>query len=286
MKVYRVLAIGGLLAAAPLRAQENPFDLPSGSLKSAHIVYDLMSKGKPVPGARAEAGVSGNRWAMRTVSPFEYEGKTDTMRILMVETRDSQYTWTATGSDRGGGMAGPTLRPHLAREYMALDAAGKARFRKNLKLLASSAAGAEGWKDVEQYTSTLGDKAGSETVAGQRCDVYRTAQAQTCVLPQAPRIFLRSADKEQQVDYVAKHVTLNGPLPPSLSAIPKGIRWEKGDIYDDADFVMAIWTQKKESDPTELSPATVTRFAIRYLASPQATSELPRMENGQLPPQQ
>ena len=33
-----------------------------------------------------------DRWIMESVMPFEMAGKKDTMRMLMVTTRDSQYT--------------------------------------------------------------------------------------------------------------------------------------------------------------------------------------------------
>ena len=66
---------------------------------------------------------------MRMKTPFEIGGKKDTAHMLAVMTRDSHYKYNAMGKQPGEWEVSPTLRPHLAREYAALDAAGKARFR-------------------------------------------------------------------------------------------------------------------------------------------------------------
>mgnify|MGYP006189712317 CR=1 FL=1 len=57
-------------------------------------------------------------------TPFEIGGKKDTAHMLAVMTRDSQYRYNAMGKERGDAEASATLRPYLAREYAALDAAG------------------------------------------------------------------------------------------------------------------------------------------------------------------
>jgi hypothetical protein len=287
MRSDRLAVLFGLVLSAPLSAQENPFAFTGGGVKSAYIVYDMVSKQPSAGTGTYEVGVTPDRWIMRIVSPYELAGKKDTMRALVVTSRDSQYTYTGMGG-QGEGAVSPTLRPYLEREYAALDRVGKGRFRQNLKL----AAEASGSSDADRFPWLTGEKAGSETVAGYKCDVYKSEKSSACVLPQAPAVMLRWNSEKDGVNLVAKKVTLNGPIPPALSVLPKGISWKKKP-YDDADFVMNIWALKKQSDPAAVPPSTLTQFAVRYLASPQAGPELREMqaasgeasESGQAPPE-
>jgi hypothetical protein len=59
--------------------------------------------------------------------------------------------------------------------------------------------------------------------------------------------------------------------------LPKGLKWKKKSVHD-ADFLMNVWTLKKQTDPEGVPPATVAQFAVRYLASAEATSELRAMQ--------
>jgi hypothetical protein len=94
-------------------------------------------------------------------------------------------------------------------------------------------------------------KTGSETVAGHKCDVYKTKTVTVCVMPQAPGVMLRWASPKNGVDMVARKVTLNGPIPPAVTVLPEGLKWRKKAV-DDADFM--------------------AQFAVRYLATPEATT--------------
>jgi hypothetical protein len=273
MRVEITLVLGSVLAALPLAAQDNPFALTGGSVKTAYIVFDVSGKEKQAPGGSYEMGVAADRLIIRIVTPFEVAGKKDTVRAVVVTTKDSQYSYNSMGSAAAEGEVSPTLRPHLAREYAALDAAGKTRFRENVKL----AAAASGSSDADAFITLIGDKTGtSETIAGHKCDVYRTKTSMACVVPHAPMVMLRWQDAKQGVNLVAKRVTLNGPLPPALSVLPKGVSWKKKPA-DDADFITNVWALKKQSDPEAVAPATLTQFAVRYLASPQAGTELRQM---------
>jgi hypothetical protein len=82
MRCDRVIVLGGLMAAAPLAAQENPFAFTGGGVKTAYIVYDIIGKEKSSAGSSYEVGVAPDRWIMRMVTPFEFGGKQDTMRVL------------------------------------------------------------------------------------------------------------------------------------------------------------------------------------------------------------
>lgn len=270
-------AILALLLPGSLAGQDNPFALTGGSVKTAHIVYEMSSTKQQQPGVSPayEIGVAPDRWIMRMTTPFEMGGKKDTMHMLAISTRDSQYTYNRLGSERGEGEVSPTLRPHLAREYAALDAAGRARFRQNVRL----ATDLDGSSDADAFVTLFGEKAGSETIAGHKCDVYRWKKSSACVIPGAPMVMLRWVDASQGMTLVAKRVTLNGPIPPALGVLPKGVRWQKGEP-EDADFISNIWSLKKESDPGATPPATIAQYVVRYLASPQAGAELREMGAG------
>jgi hypothetical protein len=278
MLTPRRAAILALLLPGTLAAQDNPFALTGGSVKTAYIVYEVSAQ-KQQPGANPtyELGVTADRLAMKMVTPFEMSGKKDTMRVLMVATRDSQYTYTQLGSQPGEGQVSPLLRPHLAREYAALDGAGKSRFRQNLKL----ATELDGGSDADAFVTLFGEKTGSETIAGHKCDVYKMKKSSACVVPDAPMVMLRWADPRQGTTLVAKKVTLNGSIPPALGVLPKGVRWKKEEP-DDADFIMNVWSLKNQSsDPSTTPPATIAKDAVRYLASTQAAAELREMGAGQ-----
>ena len=272
-----LVPFGILLAASPLAAQDNPFAFTGGSVKTAYIVYELMNKEGAVQGTTWESGVAQDRWIMRMVMPVDLGGKKDTMRSLIITTRDSQYKYNTMGSQGSDAEVSPTLRFHLAREYAALDAAGKARFKENLKL--GTADNSSASDDMDAFIMLTGDKVGSETVAGHKCDVYKRKTFTACVMPQAPMVMLKWSDQKQNINLVAKKVTLNGPVPTVASVRPKAIQWKKGS-YDDADFIMGIWTLKKQTDPETVPAATLAQFAVKYLASPGASAELQEMSGG------
>jgi hypothetical protein len=277
MRRHSVVVFGILMAVSPLAAQDNPFAFTGGSVKSAYIVYDMTSKEGPVQGATWESGVAPDRWIVRMVMPVDLGGKKDTMRSLAITTRDSQYKYNTMGSQPAEGEISPTLRFHLARAYAALDAGGKARFKENLKLGTSDNSSAS--DDMDAFIMLTGEKVGSETVAGHKCDVYKRKGFTACVVPQAPMVMLRWSDEKQGISLVAKKVTLNGPIPTLASLRPKGLKWQKKP-YDDADFILGIWTLKKQTDPSAVPGATLAQFAVKYLASPGTAAELKEMNGG------
>jgi hypothetical protein len=276
MRYEMLFAVSGLAAAMPLAAQDNPFALTGGSVKSAYIVYQVTGKNQQGAGTSWEVGVAPDRWLMRMVMPLEIAGKKDTARTVFATTRDSQYTYSSMGSEQAHAEVTPLLRPHLAREYAALSSQGKARFLENARLLADS----DNSSDIDQFVTLFGKKTGSETIAGHRCDVYQFGQKTTCVIPGAPLVMLRWTDPKQGLTMVAKKVTLNAPLPAASTILPKGVKWQKEAEPDDADFVTGIWTLKKQSEPTGVAPTAIAKFVINYLASAEAGKELREMGVG------
>ncbi len=281
MRCLGVMVCKTDLLVAPLAAQDNPFAFTGGSVKSAYIVYNITSAEKgAAAGASWEIGVAPDRWIMKSTMPFELAGKKDTMRMLIVSTRDSQYTYTVMGKEREGKVS-PQLRPHLAREYAALNTAGKARFSENVKLLTNSGSSGMGSSsDANSIITLTGQKIGSETIGGHKCDVYKREEVTACVIPGAPLVALRWSDTKQGLSMVAKTIKLNTPLPQSISVLPKGVRWKK-EPHDDADFIMGVWSLKHpDQDPEQVPGAKLAKFAVGYLASAAATTELREMTAG------
>jgi hypothetical protein len=273
MRLVVLVSVASLLSPVALTAQQNPFALTGGSVKSAYIVYDVKTTKQQGPGmgpVSYELGVTPDRWMLRIVTLFQIAGKKDTMTSLMVSTGDSQYTYIKMGSERGEGEVSRIMRRDLAREYAALDAGGKARFKENIKLVTQSSGSSDA---ADQVITLAGQKKGSETIAGHTCDVYQRGEVTACVLPQAPMVILRWTDGKQGTTAVAKKITLNKPVPTAAAFLPKGIRWKKTG-YDHDEFVTEIWGRKKQSDPETVPPATLAKFAVGYLASPQASQEL------------
>jgi hypothetical protein len=276
MRCDGMMVCCGLLLAAPLAAQDNPFAFTGGAVKSAYIVYDVATKQKGAAGASWEIGVAPDRWVMKSVMPVEMGGQKDTLHSLVVATRDSQYKYTRMGSQRGEGEVSPLLRPYLAREYAVLNAAGKARFKENVKLITTS-----GTSDGDTDLITLtGKKTGSETVAGHKCDVYQQEHVTACVVPGAPMVMLRWKDEKQGVNIVARKITLNQAIPAAASLLPKAVRWKR-QAYADADFILGVWSLKKpDSDPATVPGSTLAKFTVGYPASPAAAAELREMGMG------
>jgi hypothetical protein len=131
--------------------------------------------------------------------------------------------------------------------------------------------------DANSLITITGQKLGSETIGGHKCDVYRRKKVTACVVPDAPLVVLRWSDEEQGLSMVAKTIKLNSPLPPTVGVLPKGVQWKK-EPYDDADFIMGIWGFKHpEQDPEKANGAAMAKFAVNYLASPSSTAELREM---------
>jgi hypothetical protein len=89
-------------------------------------------------------------------------------------------------------------------------------------------------------------------------------------------VMLKWANEKDGVNLVARKVTLNGPVPPAAAVLPKGGTWKQKE-YDDADFVMEIWALKKQTDPAAVPAATLSKFAVGYLASAGTAAELREM---------
>jgi hypothetical protein len=280
MPIPRRAAIAALLLPGSLAAQDNPFALTGGAVKTAYIVYDITAQKQQQPGAAGGSyalGVAPDRWILKMAVPFEIGGKKDTLQSLSVMTKDSQYTYNRMGSQGSEGEVSATLRPHLAREYAALDAAAKTRFRQNVKLATEMGGGS----DADAFVTLFVEKTGSETIAGHKCDVYRWKKSSACVIPGAPMVMLRWMDPSQGVTLVAKKVTLNGPIPPALGVLPKGVQWKKSPEPKDADFITNVWALKHQDNPAAGPPAVMAKDVVRYLASAQAAAELKEMGAGQ-----
>lgn len=265
----RVFAASALivLTAAPLAAQEqNPFARTASSIRTAHVVYDVLKDGKPVANARAELGISGDRLGFQTVLPLP--GQAEPMRLFRLEAGDTVYLQSG-----GPGEAELSLRRHLAAAYEKLSAAERRRLRENAKLFQET--GEQGASELDVLTA---ERTGTETIAGQTCEVRRTGGQTVCVLPGSPGVALRGP--VGGLELVARSVTLNGAVPEHLVNVPKGVRWRRVDGLDYGEFAQSVWGMTRDSDPAEVAPATLATEALRWLASADAAEMLAEYAGG------
>jgi hypothetical protein len=67
-------------------------------------------------------------------------------------------------------------------------------------------------------------------------------------------VFLSWLD-EDGTKITAKKVALNAPVPAPAAVLPKNVKWSQKGYDEDAEFAGQIWSEKKESDPGQVSPA-------------------------------
>ncbi len=90
---------------------------------------------------------------------------------------------------------------------------------------------------------------------------------------------LRWSDKNGTT-MVATKVVLNGPMPPALGVLPKGVKWKQDEGFEGGDFAMNIWSYKHPEATDMPTAAQVGGFAVKYLATPAAAAELREMGGG------
>ena len=154
MLTPRRAAILALLLPGSVAAQDNPFALTGGSVKTAYIVYEVSAQ-KQQPGAAPtyEMGVAADRMIMRMVMPFEAGGKKDTLRSFVVATQGlpvhlQQDGWPA--KRRGERRLEASLGPGVC----GAGCSGKARFRENIKLATQLGGGS----DADAFVTLFGEQ--------------------------------------------------------------------------------------------------------------------------------
>lgn len=266
------LAAPAFAATSVAAAQQNPFAIAAGPVKSARITYQVANDGKPAP-TTSEMLISGEQAVIRMTGVQAVGGKRDSVYIYMRMTRDSVFRWTGMGKARSPGEAAASLRSHLATGYAALDAAGRQRVLDNLRRLAQ--AKGEGFDEV---APTIGVPAGKGSYAGQSCDRYRFERAEFCVLQGSNTILLYWS--EGRMTYTATSVKLNSALSAADLAPPAGVRF-RPTREPEADEIFGQIYGLENPDAEEMPTlADVGRTVIRFLARPDAVQRFQEAMGG------
>jgi hypothetical protein len=253
--------------AAPLHAQANPFVASSGPYRAIRVTY--ATAGSTAIGqatAAMDLVVSANTIASRTTIKATVNGRPMTQQIVKILGPDS--TW----DDQGVATPPPTVnaepRGALAREFDALDAASKRRLLDNLRRLPRSAT-----EELDVLPSAIGTRRGSSTVAGQACDEYDVHGDIVCVLPRAPAVALRMVARGETQALSATKVVLDAAVTPAELRPPVGRRWTREPCG--CAWLEEVWFTHGHENATAAPPLReLARFAVRWLASAEATKEL------------
>jgi hypothetical protein len=202
--------------SARLTAQQNPFQMSAGNVKSALIEYTLS--GDQV--GTEELAISNGRRATHTTATTHVFGKDVKTDRLDIATPDSLYTIDLAKHE---GYGVPSQSGVMADEYSKLSAADKQRFQTNTQGIAGIFAQSFGLGALSQSSAR-----GQETVAGQSCDDHSFGSLSFCSLTGAPGIPLRSESEVLCIHTVqeATSAVINGPVPTDRFQPPTGINWK------------------------------------------------------------
>lgn len=211
-----VLVLAATMALAPgLAAQDNPFKLATTGTPAVSVSY-TMSGDLTGEGAYAS---DGRRTVNHSRQTGKFFGRTTTTESWALTTRDSIYS--ADLVDRKGTvMANPM--PAMARAYDALDRDAKRRLHENMAEMSTLLARA-----FTMSSLGLGEKTGTRTIAGERCDERAFGGFTVCDMQKAPGVPLHLSGSLLCVRYeqTATQVTLGAP-PAGAFSTPEGIRWQ------------------------------------------------------------
>lgn len=233
--------LASLVLVSVAAAQPNPFKLPKSNLK-ARVTYQLSGD----QNGTAETAYDGDRMMTTSTGTIKMMGKEQKASSWMMVTADSMFT---ADLDKKEGSAGPNLIPLYAKAYDQLDGGGKQRFHANIKEMGALMSKAF---NVNSFSS-LGNKLGDETVAGEVCENREFASFTVCSMKKNPMLSLKTAGDLVcfRFEQTATSVSLSSP-PASTWSLPAGVK-----------FV-----------PMPMAADSAARGFVGYLASQQLTDSL------------
>ncbi len=233
---YALALVGAGLVAMPLSAQENPFKLATAHPPALSVSY-TMSGDLAGEGALAS---DGRRTVNHSRQTGRFFGRTTTTETWSLTTQDSLYS--ADLVDRTGTVMGNPL-PAMARAYDGLDRDAKRRLHANMAEMSALLARA-----FTMSSLGLGEKTGTRTIAGERCDERSFGGFTVCDMQKAPGVPLHLSGSLLCVRYeqTATQVALGAP-PAGAFTRPEGVRWQPL--------------------PGQQNPDSVARAMIHYLSS-------------------
>lgn len=236
------LILGGLLAApGPSTAQQNPFKLDRGKLRSVEVHYDMTGD---LAGTGMTALADG-RLVTSSTSTGKFFGKESTTKSWALVTPEWMYSGDPT---TGRGTKMPNMLAVMAKEFDVLSRDEKKRAVQNMADLAEAMAQAFGGSMLR------GEKEGKRTIAGEECQEHVFGGFSTCSMTKAPEVVLHSSGKMLclRFEQMATSVKLDGAVDPAVFELPAG---------------MTFTTPEGMT-----APDSIARGFVRYLAS-EATSD-------------
>jgi hypothetical protein len=263
---------------APAAAAQNPWGIDLGSYRSVAVVWkgagNIEMDGRVLGSGSASGEGLFTPTAMRMSM---------TISATMQGTTTGGTVWSASSaetesSDNGGDTVTvePSFRALLAREFDALGAAAREKVLANVRILGEVAA-----DELDAAPYATGEKTGSATIAGQRCDVFTTGEASYCLLSGAPAVMLRFAAAEGGYETSATEVRFNVAVPASAWAPPAGkvvVRRTAAEAMEDRRWAADLYAERNDgNEPPSL--AALAKFVMRYLSTEDLEEE-PEEEPG------
>lgn len=212
------------VCAAPVLAQQNPFQLPK-KVKPVQVTYEYAGD---MTGTGTQA-MAGDRSMSRSTMTGRFFGKTTTTETWTLLTPDSMYT---ADLSKKTGTRQPNMLPHMAQAYDDLAKADKQRLHQNMQDMADLLGQAFGTKIMG-----AGEKVGTKTYAGQTCEERRFGNWSVCNMTTAPvPLHVQGSLFCVNFEQTATAVSLTEP-PASSFDPPPGIAFTEDGAIQDPDSV-------------------------------------------------
>ena len=238
-----VILLAGLLTAPSLSAQQNPFKIDRGKLRSVEVHYAMTGD---LTGTGMTALADG-QLVTRSTSTGKFFGKVSTTESWALVTPEWMYSGDpATGK----GTKMPNMMATMAREFDGLSKEEKKRAVQNTMDLAEVMAQAFGGSMLR------GEKESKRTIAGEECQDHVFGSFSTCSMTKAPEIALHSKGKLLCVRFeqTATTVKLDQAVDPAAFALPAGMTFTTPEGMASSD--------------------SIARGFIRHLASQETSDSL------------
>ena len=198
----------GLLLAAPVSAQSNPFKVAKNKVSAIQVDYAYAG----TMTGTGERSIADGRVASRQTTTSKFFGKTSSADTWTLLTPDSMYTADLV---KKTGTRMPNMLPAMAHAYDDLDGTAKKRLHQNMQDMAQMIAKAFGTGTV-----MTGEKGGTKTYAGETCEERIFGGFTVCAMKDAPSIPLHVSGSFVCVNYEETATAVHRGDPPAAAFTP------------------------------------------------------------------
>jgi hypothetical protein len=240
---YHMLSVVAVIVTAPLAAQQNPFKLPHSNLSGVQVDYAFAGD---IQGTGMRA-MTRDRMVEQQHTTGKMFGKTSTTDTWMLVTPDTAYSADLV---KKTGTRMPNMVPLMAHAYDDLDGSGKQRLHQNMQDMAQLIGKAFGSQALWS-----GEKTGTNTYAGEKCDEHTFGAFSICSMQGAPGIPLHMSGSLLCLNFEQTATAVHKGEPAATAfAPPAGIT-----------FRDAVGLQNADS---------LARGYVKYLASQELSDSL------------